>query len=170
MGMLFCWMTLFFAVEPLFNMATRILLTLVLEENNGTSIQIGTEASRRSLPSMGANSKHEISLITGIYTFESEVNFQNYLKELGVPYVLRSLASMATPVITISKDCQRELVNSANNDDNCDWTMRTDTLFKSHTLKFRLGVPGTDVTMDGRRVKYVIRRTGLNQLIEEQTS
>ena len=55
---------------------------------------------------MGANSKHEISIITGIYTFESEVNFQNYLKELGVPYVLRSLASMATPVITISKDCQ----------------------------------------------------------------
>ena len=37
-------------------------------------------------------------------------------------------------------------------------------------FRFRLGVPGTDVTMDGRRVKYVIRRTGLNQLIEEQTS
>ena len=70
------------------------------------SIQIGTEASRRSLTtSTGANIKDEMSLITGIYTFESKENFQNYLKELGVPYVLRSLASMATPVITISKDC-----------------------------------------------------------------
>ena len=34
--MLFWWMTLCCAVEPLFNMVTRILLTLVLEENNGT--------------------------------------------------------------------------------------------------------------------------------------
>ena len=29
-------------------------------------------------------------------------------------------------------------------------------------------MPGKDVTMDGRRVEYVIRRTGPNQLVEEQ--
>ena len=33
-AMLLWWMTLCCAVEPLFNMVTRILLTMVLEENN----------------------------------------------------------------------------------------------------------------------------------------
>ena len=37
-------------------------------------------------------------------------------------------------------------------------------------FRFRLGIPGTDVTMDGRRVGYVIHKTGPNQLTEEQTS
>jgi len=169
--MLFWWMTLCCAVEPLFNMVTRILLTLVLEENNGTSLQTGTDASAVSLmSSTDASTTPEMSLITGIYTFESEDNFQKYLKKLGVPYVLRSLASMATPVITISKNCQDIPADRDDDDGGCDWTMRTDTLFKSHTLKFRLGVPGTDVTMDGRRVGYVIHKTGANQLTEEQTS
>ena len=71
------------------------------------SLQTGTDASAVSLmSSTDASTTPEMSLITGIYTFESEDNFQKYLKKLGVPYVLRSLASMATPVITISKNCQ----------------------------------------------------------------
>ena len=71
------------------------------------SLQTGTDASAVSLmSSTDASTTPGMSLITGIYTYESEENFQNYLKKLGVPYVLRSLASMATPVMTISKNCQ----------------------------------------------------------------
>ena len=47
-----------------------------------------------------------MSLIPGTYTFERQSNFQNYLKELGVPYVLRTLAGIARPVVTVSRDCQ----------------------------------------------------------------
>ena len=71
------------------------------------SLQTGTETSAVSLmSSTDASTTPGISHITGIYTFESEENFQNYLKKLGVPYVLRSLSSLATPVVTISKNCQ----------------------------------------------------------------
>ena len=47
-----------------------------------------------------------MSLITGTFAFERQTNFQNYLKELGVPYVLRTLAGIARPVVTISRDSQ----------------------------------------------------------------
>ena len=45
------------------------------------------------------------------YDFESSTNFDNYLKELGVNFVLRKLAGLATPAITISTDCQESLSN-----------------------------------------------------------
>ena len=45
-----------------------------------------------------------MSLITGTFAFERQSNFQNYLKELGVSYVLRTLAGIARPVVTISRD------------------------------------------------------------------
>ena len=50
-----------------------------------------------------------MSLIPGTFTFERQSNFQNYLKELGVPYVLRTLAGIARPVVTVSRDCQVKL-------------------------------------------------------------
>ena len=52
------------------------------------------------------SSQCKMSLIAGTYTFERQSNFQNYLKELGVPYVLRTLAGIARPVVTVSRDCQ----------------------------------------------------------------
>ena len=120
------------------------------------SFQTGTDASVISqMSSTDTTTAPTMSLIMGIYTFESEENFQNYLSKLGVPYVLRSLASMATPVVTISKDCkvpnhfccngrglnvtnltqQDTPADRDTGDEGCDWTIRTDTLFKSHTLK-----------------------------------
>ncbi len=52
------------------------------------------------------------SHITGSYYFKSSENFQDYLKELGVSYVLRSLAGLASPVVTISKNCDGKKVRS----------------------------------------------------------
>ena len=50
----------------------------------------------------------------------------------------------------------------------CDWRIRTDTLFKSHVVDFRLDVPAKDVTMDGRSIDYVVKKNGPSTLIEEQ--
>ena len=41
------------------------------------------------------------SLIAGEYTYQSSVNFDNYLKEMGLSYILRQMAAVARPVITI---------------------------------------------------------------------
>ena len=46
------------------------------------------------------------NLITGIYDYQSSVNFDNYLKQLGVNYVLRKLAALASPTVTIGTNCQ----------------------------------------------------------------
>ena len=37
------------------------------------------------------------------YNLESSDNFNNYLKELGVSFVLRNLARLADPDVTISR-------------------------------------------------------------------
>ena len=57
-----------------------------------------------------------------------------------------------------------------SNSSACTYTLRTDTLFKSHSVSFQLGLAGTDVTMDGRRVDYVFSRPAANKLLEIQTS
>ena len=44
-----------------------------------------------------------------------------------------------------------------------DWTIRTDTLFLSHSVRFRLNEPGKDTTMDGRKIEFVIRQTDTNR-------
>eukprot|EP00095_Tigriopus_kingsejongensis_P000744 maker-scaffold273_size229271-snap-gene-0.9 protein:Tk00744 transcript:maker-scaffold273_size229271-snap-gene-0.9-mRNA-1 annotation:"fatty acid-binding protein" len=106
----------------------------------------------------------EESHILGTFAYQSSRNFDSYLKELGVSYVLRTFAGMATPVVTISKKCptQEPL--------ECRWKIYTDTLFKSHEVNFQLGQSGRDVTMDGRAVNFVLHQTGPNTLVEEQTS
>ncbi len=45
-----------------------------------------------------------LSLIEGIYKYEKSFNFNEYLKELGVSYMLRTFAGLATPIITITKN------------------------------------------------------------------
>lgn len=52
----------------------------------------------------------------------------------------------------------------------CSWTVRTDTLFKSHEVTFRLGEAGRDTTMDGRTIDFVVERPRPNALLETQRS
>ena len=44
----------------------------------------------------------------GTYKFESSSNFDNYLKALGVGFIMRQLASLAQPVVTLSVDCNQD--------------------------------------------------------------
>ena len=46
----------------------------------------------------------------------------------------------------------------------------TSTLFKSHTVSFKLNERKNDITMDGRNVQFVITQTQPNQWIEVQSS
>jgi hypothetical protein len=190
--MLLWFLTLCTSVKPLLNMMTRILLSVAFltiadkaKKQDTTTAAVPNDAADTTATTTAAFSAFttttvsptelvmlEKSLITGIYNYESSENFQNYLKELGVSWVLRNLAGLATPVVTIAKDCPQteDSDTQLDRDYMCDWTLRTDTLFKSHTVKFRLGENGTDVTMDGRSVEFVVEKTGPNQLVEVQKS
>ena len=43
------------------------------------------------------------SLVEGKYNYHSSENFDAYLKELGVSWYLRDLASIAAPIVSISR-------------------------------------------------------------------
>ena len=79
--------------------------------------------------------------------------------------MLRAAAGLAHPTVTISSDdCQQ-----TPNEEHCSWTIRTDTIFKSHDITFSLNENKTDITMDGRRVDYIIHQPKSNQWVEVQT-
>lgn len=121
-------------------------------------------------------------LIPGIFDYESSVNFDSYLAALGVNYVLRKLAGLASPTVTISNTCQDAahvsyllLYNHESRactffapQHDCEWTIRTDTIFKSHEVTFKLNEEKQDVTMDDRKVAFVIYQPKSNQWVEVQ--
>ena len=62
--------------------------------------------------------------ITGTYTQTSCEKYEDFLKALGVGFILRKAALASTPVMTISEE-------------GGNWTMVTKTTVKSIELKFR---------------------------------
>ena len=68
--------------------------------------------------------RNEMAPITGTYTQVSSEKYEEFLKALGVGFILRKAALASTPVMTISED-------------GGNWTMVTKTTVKSIELKFR---------------------------------
>jgi hypothetical protein len=54
--------------------------------------------------------------------------------------------------------------------EDCEWTIHTDTVFMSHEVKFKLNEPKEDITMDGRAVSFVVHQPKSNQWVEIQQS
>ena len=54
--------------------------------------------------------------------------------------------------------------------DDCDWTIRTDTVFRSHEVSFKLNEKKIDTTMDQRKVEFLVHQPKSNQLVEIQKS
>jgi len=47
---------------------------------------------------------------------------------------------------------------------DCDeWSIKTETLFLQHIVKFKLGESGRDVTMDGREISFNIKKVDTNR-------
>jgi len=91
---------------------------------------------------------------TGKYKLTNSENFDEFLKELGVNFVLRNLAKTSTPVIEITKD-----------DDT--YSLKTSTAIKNSEIKFKLGEEFEEARMDGKNVKTKIVADG-NKLIQTQ--
>merc|ERR1711970_423017 len=85
--------------------------------------------------------------ITGNYTQISNEGYEDFLKALGVSFLLRKAAMASTPVMTITEA-------------GGNWTMITKTSMKSIELKFRLGEEVEEDTTDGRHCKTTVTLEG----------
>ena len=61
----------------------------------------------------------------GKYTRTSAENYEEFLKELDVSYLLRKAATVSTPTMEVSES-------------NGVWTIKTSTTLKSMELKFKV--------------------------------
>ena len=76
----------------------------------------------------------------GKFKRTSAVNYEEFLKALGVSWLLRKAATVSTPVTEISEN-------------KGEWTIKTSTTLKNMELKFKFGEEFDEKTPDGRDVK-----------------
>ncbi len=180
--MILWWLTFSLACKPVAKMIVRVLLCVAGLTPKVTPPPSPSTVVESSLTQQTTSTIAPLTseLIPGVYDYESSLNFDNYLTELGVSYVLRKLAGLAYPTVRISKVCQ-EVRNLSEfyrkpdliwffQDDSCQWKIRTETVFRSHEVLFKLNERANDVTMDGRSVQFVIRQFKSNQWVETQES
>jgi fatty acid-binding protein 3 len=91
----------------------------------------------------------------GKFELESSENFDDFLKALGVGFMLRNAAKLSTPTVEITNDGD-------------SFTMKTVTTFKTTEIKFSLGQEFDETRMDGVTVKTTITKEGDNKLIQSQ--
>lgn len=146
-----------FSVD-IFSMILKSLLVLFLGKND---VNVRGRSNLESAKPL---------LILGKYHLESTENFDEYLYELGVSYILRNLARLAKPTITISRTCDENSTGAIYPPDSpdCDWRIYTETPFKTHTIRFKIDQQVDDYTMDGRSTISIFNIQDENTLIEHQ--
>lgn len=123
------------------------------------ALSLAPLASARSRVS---SSDLKTDLISGTYDYDTvDGNFSNYLREIGVSWLLRYFAGLARPEVTISQSC-------SSSNDACKWTIATSTFVKGHSVTFDLDRPERDSTMDMREIETTFSLTSNNQLTEWQ--
>ncbi|XP_031617427.1 fatty acid-binding protein, muscle-like [Contarinia nasturtii] len=79
-----------------------------------------------------------------VYKNYESVNFNDYMKELGVGWFLRSVGNSVSPTVELRKM------------DGNKYKLITKSTFKDTELNFELGKEFDEVTLDGRNVKSVM--------------
>jgi len=93
-------------------------------------------------------------MVVGKYVMTKSENFDEYMKEVGVNFMMRKLASTAKPTTEISQSGD-------------EWNIKTSTTFKTTEIKFKLGEPFDEETADGRKCKSTITLDG-NKMLHVQ--
>ncbi|XP_055955349.1 fatty acid-binding protein homolog 5 isoform X1 [Patella vulgata] len=81
-----------------------------------------------------------MSKLLGHWKLDKSENFDEYMKSMGVSYVLRKVGNSITSYEEIRQ----------NGD---EWEILVTSTFKNQTLKFKLGEEFDENTIDGRHVK-----------------
>lgn len=92
--------------------------------------------------------------LLGEWKLVSSENFDELLKELGVGMVTRKLAGSAKPSLRFQKKGD-------------EWTFTTTTSLKSQVIKFKVGEPFAEETLDGRKVNTIVTVDG-DKLVQTQ--
>ncbi|KAI1302400.1 Fatty acid-binding protein [Halotydeus destructor] len=92
--------------------------------------------------------------IEGNYKLQSSDKFDEFLKELGVGFILRNAAKIQNPTVEVK-------INDG------EYSLKTVTTFKTSELKFKLGEEFEEKRLDDATVKTKVTRDG-NKLIQEQ--
>ena len=85
--------------EEVTMLVVRSLLALFL----GSPTYSSSSSSNNNSQNSSSSSRSHSNLIEGTFQLESAHNFEAYLAELGVNIILRRLASLANPTVTISR-------------------------------------------------------------------
>ncbi|OQR68871.1 fatty acid-binding protein5 isoform 1 [Tropilaelaps mercedesae] len=83
----------------------------------------------------------------GTWKLAESENFGEFLKELGVTYIMRKFAETAKPIITFSLDGDR-------------WTMQQSTVIRTTCATFRMGEVFVERRLDGVNVRTVVYMDG----------
>lgn len=87
---------------------------------------------------------------------ESSEKFDDFLKTIGVGFVMRNMAKVQTPTVEVSNEGD-------------DWSIKTITTFKTSEIKFKLGQEFDETRLDGVVVKSTITQDGPNKLVQKQS-
>ena len=93
--------------------------------------------------------------LTGKWKLEKSDNFDNFLKELGVNFMMRKMANTSSPTVEITRDGD-------------SFEFKTVTALKTSVIKFTLGQEFEEERLDGKKVKSVMTLEG-NKLVQSQT-
>jgi len=92
--------------------------------------------------------------LVGKWLMESSEKFDDFLKTIGVGFVMRNMAKVQTPTVEISNEGD-------------DWSIKTITTFKTSEIKFKLGQEFDETRLDGVIVKSTITLDGPNKLVQK---
>lgn len=92
--------------------------------------------------------------ITGKWKLDKSDNFDNFLKELGVNFMMRKMANTSSPTVEISRSGD-------------EFEFKTTTALKTSVVKFTLGQEFEEERLDGKKVRSVMTLEG-NKLVQSQ--
>nr|P41509.2 RecName: Full=Fatty acid-binding protein, muscle; AltName: Full=M-FABP [Locusta migratoria]AAB30739.1 M-FABP [Locusta migratoria]2FLJ_A Chain A, Fatty acid-binding protein [Locusta migratoria] len=90
------------------------------------------------------------------YKLDSQTNFEEYMKAIGVGAIERKAGLALSPVIEL------EVL------DGDKFKLTSKTAIKNTEFTFKLGEEFDEDTLDGRKVKSIITQDGPNKLVHEQ--
>ncbi|CAD5208470.1 unnamed protein product [Bursaphelenchus xylophilus] len=106
---------------------------------------------------MGVELNERQKLLLGEWKLESSENFDEYLKEIGISYLLRKAGSATKPNLEMSYDGET-------------FHVKVTSTFKNGEWHFKLGEKTKQKTIDGRDFYVVAELTEDGKIIEHQSN
>jgi len=85
----------------------------------------------------------------GKWKLDSSENFDEYMKALGVGYLVRKMGAAAKPTMTVT-----------HSGDTDQWTVRSESTVKTSEFSFTFNQEFDETTADGRKVKSTMVKEG----------